>query len=255
MCFFLVSDCSRLFIHRICSKIFRVFIMFLLTITTATIEIVYGLRSHSNSLIADGLYSFAEGLCLIGVMLVLYSYNVGNRQKNNTFGHERLELLFGLIQEVFLLSISLGIIVDAINHLINPMHVHDPQLLIMLGIIGIFVGILGMGMFWGYHHDHDIEEEINEKKKKDFLVWTKKHTKSKHKSTTVVETPLMVKQGQNKTSDQTDKNIDNEINTSDVQQPTSTLDAFTYENVELGESRIYATLHALCLHSFVRFFR
>jgi Co/Zn/Cd efflux system component len=229
--------------------------MFLLTITTATIEIVYGLRSHSNSLIADGLYSFAEGLCLIGVMLVLYSYNVGNRQKNNTFGHERLELLFGLIQEVFLLSISLGIIVDAINHLINPMHVHDPQLLIMLGIIGIFVGILGMGMFWGYHHDHDIEEEINEKKKKDFLVWTKKHTKSKHKSTTVVETPLMVKQGQNKTSDQTDKNIDNEINTSDVQQPTSTLDAFTYENVELGESRIYATLHALCLHSFVRFFR
>jgi len=235
--------------------------MFILTILSATIEIIYGIRLHSNSLIADGLYSFAEGLCLIGVMLVLHcSHNVGNHQKNNTFGHERLELLFGLIQEVFLLSISLGIIVDAVNHLINPIHVHDPQLMIILGISGIFVGIIGMGMFWGYHHDHNIEEEINEKKKKDFLTWTKKHTKSKCKSSvisgpnTFVETPLITEPVQNETCDQLDKNINVEIKPQNVQQIISNLDQFTYENVEIGESRIYATLHALCLHSFVRFF-
>jgi len=227
--------------------------MFILTITTATVEIIFGVRSHSNSLIADGLYSFAEGLCLIGVLLVLrYSHNVENRQKNNTFGHERLELLFGLIQEVFLLSISLGIIVDAVNHLINPIHVHDPQLMIIIGASGIFVGILGMVMFWGYHHDHDIEKEINQKKRKDFLAWTKKNTKSKRISITgaiqnlVIETPFLTEQDQTENLDQSDKNI---------QQPSTNLDAYTYENVEIGESRIYATLHALCLHSFVRIYK
>jgi cation diffusion facilitator family transporter len=236
--------------------------MFILTITTATVEIVFGVRSHSNSLIADGLYSFAEGLCLIGVILVLrYSHNVGNRQKNNTFGHERLELLFGLIQEVFLLSISLGIIVDAVNHLINPIHVHDPQVLIIIGSSGIFVGILGMIMFWGYHHDHDIEKEINQKKKKDLLAWTKKHTKSRSKSINgaihnlIIQTPFLTEQDQNEIVDQSDKNINNEINPQNIQQPLTTLDAYTYENVEMGESRIYATLHALCLHSFVRVYK
>jgi Co/Zn/Cd efflux system component len=194
-------------------------------------------------------------------MVILHcSSNERNRQKNNTFGHERLELLFGLIQEVFLLSISLGIIVDAVNHLINPIHVHNPRLMIGLGGTGIFVGILGMAMFWGYHHDHDIKEEINEKKKKDFLALTKNYAESKRKSLAltrqniVVETPLINESVQYETSIQSNQNIPNEIELPNVPQQSSNLDAFTYENVEIGESKIYATLHALCLHSFVRFF-
>jgi cation diffusion facilitator family transporter len=227
--------------------------MFILTITTATIEIIFGIRSHSNSLIADGLYSFAEGLCLIGVMLVFhYSKNDRNYHKRNTFGHERLELLFGLIQEIFLLSISLGIIVDAVNHLINPIDVHDPELMIILGGIGILVGIFGMIIFWGYHHDHNIQKEIYQNKKMDFLNWTTKYTQVKRKSPTVtrqntiVETPLIIEPEIN----QFDKTISNQLKPMNV---SSTLNDFTYENVEFGGSRIYATLHALCLHSFVRF--
>ncbi|CAF0723390.1 unnamed protein product [Adineta ricciae] len=226
-----IVECFQSVKHAVCSKIVRVFIMFILTISTAIVEIIYGIRTHSNSLIADGLYSFAEGLCLIGVMLVLrYSYR-NYTKKNNTFGYERLELLFGLIQEVFLLSISLGIIVDAVNHLVNPIHVNDPMLMIILGIGGIFIGILGMFMFWGYHHDHDIEEEINAKKKVDFLHWTK--------------TPLLASQSPSSEQVTTDTSID--IKT----KPLPELDAFTYEYVQIEESRIYATLHALCLHSFV----
>ncbi|CAF2787442.1 unnamed protein product [Rotaria sp. Silwood2] len=232
--------------------------MFILTIATATGEIVYGIRAHSNSLIADGLYSFAEGLCLIGVLLILhYSHKVGHRPKNNTFGYERLELLFGLVQEVFLLSVSLGVIVDAVNHLINPMLVHDPKLMIIIGIGGTFVGILGMAMFWGYHHDHDIEEEIHEKKKRDILAWTKQHMKPMRTSSikthnnTAVEIPLMTKESKYEATHHSDITSDTEITPEHVHQCTSNLDAFTYENVEMSESRIYATLHALCLHSFV----
>ena len=226
--------------------------MFLLTISTAIVEIIYGLRTHSQSLIADGMYSFAEGLCLIGVILVLrYSHPDKDQQKRNTFGYERLELLFGLIQEVFLLSISLGIIVDAVNHLVNPVQVHDANLMIILGVLGIIVGLLGMVLFWGYHHDHDIEEEINEKKRRDFLAWTSKHTKSKRKSpavsrqNTVQETTPLANVETKEGVPQSEK-----LPTPTI-QPSSHLDAFTYENVDIKDTRIYATLHALCLHSFV----
>jgi cation diffusion facilitator family transporter len=234
--------------------------MFILTTATAIVEIVYGIRAHSNSLIADGLYSFAEGLCLVGVILVLRYSHEKKTSKNNTFGYERLELLFGLMQEVFLLSVSLGIIVDAVNHLVNPIHINDPMLVIILGGAGIVVGLLGILMFWGYHHDHNIQEQIHENKRGDFLSWTKKQEKARSKTprisiqSVVVETPLMIDQLENDTVEQLDNHLRLEIKSKTDQQHGSTpsiLDSFTYEHVELEESRIYATLHALCLHSIV----
>lgn len=244
------SEGCQSFVHKLVSKEMRVGLMFILTISIAVIEIVYGIRTHSNSLIADGLYSFAEGICLIGVILILRnSKNERKLKKNNTFGYERSELLFGLIQEVFLLSVSLGIVVDAVNHIVNPLHVHHPELMIYLGGMGMIVGILGMAMFWGYHHNHDIEEEITEKKKKEFLAWTTKHTKKKRKTpnvsrqNTILETSGMVPVE--------NKEIDSKLLNEDERSRIISLEGYTYENVELGESRIYATLHALCLHSFV----
>ena len=234
--------------------------MFILTIVTATFEIICGIRAHANSLIADGLYSFAEGVCLIGVMLVLhYSRNVKHRQKSNTFGYERLELLFGLVQEVFLLSISLGIIVDAINHIANPTHVHDPMLMIILGGTGVFIGILGTLMFWGYHHTHNVKEEINKSKERNSLASAINTVKVEGKSliqsnkNAVAETPLMTEPSKGETNDQSNQNIYMKKMPQFAQQQSSILDTFTYENVDIHESKIYATLHAICLHSFVSF--
>lgn len=226
--------------------------MFILTIISATIEIIFGLRAHSQSLIADGLYSFAEGLCLIGVIIVLrYSHSEKHRQKRNTFGYERLELLFGLLQEVFLLSISLGIIVDAINHLANPSHVHEPEMMIYLGFVGILVGIIGMIMFWGYHHDHDIEEEITEKKKDEFLSWTLNMFRTRHKKARKQAQKTSAEAVQLKESDAPGSPSSPEPSYTFTIPDQEVLQEFTYGKVEIKEHRIYATLHALCLHSFV----
>jgi hypothetical protein len=231
--------------------------MFILTITTASFEVIYGIRTHSNTLVADGLYSYAEGLCLIGVMFVLhYSHTLPNEHKHNTFGYERSELLFGLVQEVFLLSVSLGVIVDAVNNLVNPVHVHDPKVVIILGVSGISIGILGMVMCRGYLHNHDIKEEINEKKKGEFLSFSKRHTKNQKRvptlsnTNTAVEIPLMIKRSKVETTDHQNKA---KTSSKSVEQHPTNLDAFSYEHVDIKVSRVYATLHALCLHSFVSF--
>lgn len=85
------------------------------------------------------------------------------------FSWARLELLAGLLQEVLLLSLSLSIIIDAINKLINPNHIEDPSAMIYLGAAGCLIGLLGLVLFRGYHHDHNIGDEIVEQKKNDFV--------------------------------------------------------------------------------------
>ncbi|CAF0875601.1 unnamed protein product [Didymodactylos carnosus] len=255
--------------HALQGKSFRIFVIFTLTISTAIIEIVFGIRSHSQSLIADGLYSFAEGISLIGVLLALHHARKAGKRQNNTFGWARLELLVGLLQEIFLLSLSLGIIVDAVNHLVNPTHVNDPVILIALGILGCVVGILGMLMFKGYHHNHDIEDEINEHKKIAFVASV--HSKLPRKN----RNSFKDKQKQLLTDPSSDvaieKRLQNDFDDVTASSPLSpsvvsyrrsirdasmVLPSYSYEEINdvenFEESRVYATLHALCLHSQVR---
>jgi len=41
--------------------------------------------------------------------------------------------------------------------------------MIVLGSVGVFIGLLGLFLFRGYHHDHNIGNEIVEQKKNDFV--------------------------------------------------------------------------------------
>ena len=105
----------------------------------------------------------------------------------------RLEILAGLLQEVLLVSLSLSITVDAINKLINPNHIEDAMAMIFLGSAGVFIGLLGLFLFRGYHHDHNIGHEIVEQKKNDFVqsVFTTLRTRDlTHEQSFVEETAI-----------------------------------------------------------------
>ncbi|CAF1215944.1 unnamed protein product [Rotaria sp. Silwood1] len=151
------------------SKTGRMIIMLILTVGIAITEIIYGIRARSQLLIADGLFSFAEGIALVGSLIALRYAKAERLHSKNTFGWARLEILAGLLQEVLLVSLSLPIIVDAVNKLINPSHVESPRSMILLGSVGVFIGLLGLFLFRGYDHDHNIGHEIVEQKKNDFV--------------------------------------------------------------------------------------
>ncbi len=68
------------------SKTGRMIIMLILTVGIAIAEIVYGIRTRSQLLIADGLFSFAEGIALVGSLLALRYAKVERLHERNTFG-------------------------------------------------------------------------------------------------------------------------------------------------------------------------
>ncbi|CAF3682072.1 unnamed protein product [Rotaria socialis] len=151
------------------SKTGRMVIMLILTVGIAITEVIYGIRVRSQLLIADGLFSFAEGIALVGSLIALRYAKAERLHSKNTFGWARLEILAGLLQEVLLVSLSLSIIVDAVNKLINPNHIKDAVVMIRLGSVGVFIGLLGLVLFRGFDHDHNIGHEIVKQKKNDFV--------------------------------------------------------------------------------------
>jgi len=59
----------------------------ILTVSIAIVEIIYGIRSRSQLLIADGLFSFAEGIALVGSLIALRYAKAERLHSRNTFGY------------------------------------------------------------------------------------------------------------------------------------------------------------------------
>ncbi|CAF2032180.1 unnamed protein product [Rotaria magnacalcarata] len=173
------------------SKTGRMVIMLILTVSIAVTEIICGISIRSQLLIADGLFSFAEGIALVGSLIALRYAKAERLHSKNTFGWARLEILAGLLQEVLLVSLSLSIIVDAVNKLINPNHIKDPFIMISLGSVGVFIGLLGLVLFRGFDHDHNIGHEIVEQKKNDFVRSVYTTLRSLDTSNETTQDPLM----------------------------------------------------------------
>ncbi len=74
-------------IRMLRSKTGRMVIMLILTVSIAIAEIVYGLRVQSQLLIADGLFSFAEGIALVGSLIALRYAKAERLHSKNTFGY------------------------------------------------------------------------------------------------------------------------------------------------------------------------
>ncbi len=74
-------------IRTLGSKTGRMVIMLILTMGIAITEIIFGLRSRSQLLIADGLFSFAEGIALVGSLIALRYAKAERLHSKNTFGY------------------------------------------------------------------------------------------------------------------------------------------------------------------------
>lgn len=181
--------------------------------------------------------------------------------------------------------------------------------MIYLGVAGFCIGLFGLFLFRGYHHDHNIGDEIVEQKKNDFVLSVfdtlhNIHTNHTNQEASLIEHKNVLTKSAS-TNNETASSMHEQrrkqhesilpslndaytnaffvvdklqqeslaSNTQEVHASdqvfigsnhignktresriSSTLvpleDKSTFEN-DFQESGVYATLHALCLHSFV----
>lgn len=67
----------------------------------------------------------------------------------NTFGWARAEILGALVNSVFLVALCFSISVEACKRFIEIEDIHDPQLLVVTGSLGLLVNVIGLFLFHG----------------------------------------------------------------------------------------------------------
>ncbi|KAJ2466757.1 hypothetical protein EV174_006489, partial [Coemansia sp. RSA 2320] len=128
-----------------------IFMFLLLNLSYMFVQIVYGYLSNSLGLISDAIHMLFDCMALaIGLIAAVMSK--WPPSESFTFGYDRIEILSGFSNGVFLMLISVSIFFEAIERLIHPPEMNTHRLL-LVSFGGLVVNLFGMAAF-GHHHHH-----------------------------------------------------------------------------------------------------
>jgi len=113
-------------------------------------EIIGGILSNSLALLSDAGHMFTDTLALALSFFAMKFAEMPATDKR-TFGFYRLEILAALLNGVTLVLISLYIIYEAYQRILNPQQV-EGTLMLIVAIIGLVANILG-AFFLMKHHE------------------------------------------------------------------------------------------------------
>ena len=138
------------------SKIFR---FLALTLSFMVLEMVYGHLSGSLSLMSDGIHMLCDSTALLIGLLVSFISKSKSQSFKYPFGLVKIEPLFGLINGLFLVFVSISLFNKSVHKLRNPIQNTDQYEgeSIIVAIGGLIVNLMGLVCF---HEDTDKNENI-----------------------------------------------------------------------------------------------
>ena len=75
--------------------------------------------------------------------------------QKNTYGWARAEVLGALVNSVFLVALCFTIFIEALERLFaGDEHIHKPEMMLIVGGLGLVVNIIGLLLFQGHAHSH-----------------------------------------------------------------------------------------------------
>ena len=102
-------------------------------------QIVVGIFSKSQGLIADGIHTLSD---LVSDFIVLFANHHSKKEadEDHPFGHHRFETAATFILGLLLLGVGIGMLIMATNKIINPEHIPKVQAvalyIAMLALVG-----------------------------------------------------------------------------------------------------------------------
>lgn len=141
---------------RYSGKKCRLVSMFSLTSAFFLVEIVVGYVTNSMALVADSFHMLSD---IAALVIAFLSVRMAPKSWNkNTFGWARAEVLGALVNAVFLVALCFSITVESLKRFYEPEDIHDPELILWVGVGGLVVNLLGLVLFHehgsGHGHSH-----------------------------------------------------------------------------------------------------
>lgn len=137
---------------RYSGKKCRLLSMIALTTSFFVIELVVGYVTNSMALVADSFHMLSD---VVSIVIAFLSVKMSPKKwSKNTFGWARAEVLGALVNSVFLVALCFSILVESLKRFIEIEDIHDPQLILVVGCIGLFVNLIGLLLFHEHGHSH-----------------------------------------------------------------------------------------------------
>lgn len=137
---------------RYTGKKCRLLSMFSLTTSFFLVEIIVGYVTNSMALVADSFHMLSD---VIALVIAFLSVKMSPKKwSKNTFGWARAEVLGALVNAVFLVALCFSILVESLKRFYDPADIHDPQLILYVGVIGLLVNVVGLFLFHSHGHSH-----------------------------------------------------------------------------------------------------
>jgi cobalt-zinc-cadmium efflux system protein len=135
-------------------QISKLKLVLLLISSYIIVEFISGLLTGSLALIADAGHMLADAG---GLTLALFAINFSSKPATpqRTYGFYRIEILAALANSAVLILVSVYIIYDAYERIIEPPQIKGTALLIV-GTIGLVVNLVGMYILKGH-----VSESLN----------------------------------------------------------------------------------------------
>jgi cobalt-zinc-cadmium efflux system protein len=129
-------------------QISKLKLVLLLISSYIVVEFISGLLTGSLALIADAGHMLADAG---GLTLALFAINFSSKPSTpqRTYGFYRIEILAALANSAVLILVSVYIIYDAYERIIEPPQIKGTGL-IVVGIIGLVVNLVGMYILKGH---------------------------------------------------------------------------------------------------------
>jgi cobalt-zinc-cadmium efflux system protein len=111
-----------------------------LTLFFTIVEIVGGIYAHSLALLSDSAHMMSDVLAL-GLSITAVYLATRNSNERYTFGFLRFEVLASFLNGLALAIISIGIFIEGIKRIMNPIEI-DLQLIWIVASLGLLVNVV-----------------------------------------------------------------------------------------------------------------
>lgn len=132
---------------RYSGKTCRLLFMLVLTVVFFVAELVSGYLGNSIALLSDSFNMLSD---LISLCVGLATGYIARRAPGGwraSYGYGRAEVVGALCNAVFLTALCFTIFVEAVLRLARPERVDDPELVLIVGALGLAVNVVGLLVF------------------------------------------------------------------------------------------------------------
>lgn len=129
----------------------KIFQFLLLNLAFMVVQLVWGVWTNSLGLISDAIHMFFD-CAAIGMGLFASIMSTWGSDPVFTYGYNRVETLSGFSNGIFLILISVFIVFEAIQRIVEPPIMHNTGQLLIVSGMGLAVNLFGMFAMGGHHH-------------------------------------------------------------------------------------------------------